>query len=143
MARRNQQQKPCRTLVSPYKVGDAVMVTKDDEYLRAGDVGTIRKIVVSDPGTDDAFLVYEVKWSDYNGVMPVGTHHTEEPNITAVSRRRYGPRQIAKRVRTLALAGIDVVPVEELLDQLEQGKAANDAAWLRRQLGTLDTPERG
>ena len=72
--------------MTPFTVGDAVLLTRSDHdedgrytgfsgerhYVPCvGDVGVVERIYISDPNDVDTFLMFEVKWSDYGDTYPV------------------------------------------------------------------------
>ena len=52
-----------KALVTPYNIGDRVLVTADvEDGPYAGDTGVIRRVVISDPNDgDDTFLIFYAK----------------------------------------------------------------------------------
>jgi len=77
-----------KPLATPYEVDDVVLLTRSDHeggqytgftgdrrYVpRVGDVGTIKRIFISDPNDVDTFLMFDVKWSGYGDTYPVAEY---------------------------------------------------------------------
>ena len=67
-----------KPITTRYEVGDVVrnispdLIDVDGKCLRQGDVGTVHRIVISDPNDgDDTFLLFYVNWQHYGGRMHV------------------------------------------------------------------------
>lgn len=71
--------KMTKPLTTQYEAGERVRLIADLEkhsegpLPRVGDIGTIRRISISDPNDgDETVLVLDVKWTDYGRRMIVG-----------------------------------------------------------------------
>jgi len=132
-----------KPLTTPYSVGDTVRCTRRDGSVKAGDVGVIRRIFISDPQDgDQTFLLCDVDWLGYGGVCSAlpNDHEDFKSGIAPAPPSVYTARRLAKRVaaqaKKLANDGADLTPIISSLDLAAEAIEAN-TAWLRRRLGEL------